>query len=375
MTFTYILLIIVVAFIITYISIPSIIKVAYEKHLCDEPDEDRKIHTHKIPTLGGIAIFGGVMITSLFFVDITQIPNYSYAVAALLILFFTGVKDDIIPLTPTKKFSAQIFAACILTLKCNIYLSNLYGFFFVNDIPYFVGVILSIFTILVIVNAFNLVDGINGLSGGLGVIISLTFGILFLELNKTSWGYVAFSLAGALLGFLMYNYGNKAKIFMGDTGSLTVGLFLAMFAIVFIETNREVGYFKSTFAPVYAITILIIPLADTLRLFIWRILQKRSPFSADRNHFHHYLVDGGLTHFQGSLVLHTTNLGLIGLMLLFQEISQVYTILFLLLFVAFFTWLLWNFRNKNNQKKPISTQNTPIATTKTTKETKILYSE
>ncbi|TAG89177.1 MAG: undecaprenyl/decaprenyl-phosphate alpha-N-acetylglucosaminyl 1-phosphate transferase [Bacteroidetes bacterium] len=328
---TIIFLILFIAFISTYISIPSIIKVAYQKHLCDEPDEERKTHTQSIPTLGGIAIFAGVMITSTFFVNFSLIPEFGYALSALILLFFTGVKDDIIPLTPIKKFSAQIIAALIIVFKCNIRLTDMYGFLYINKIPYEVSILMSVLTILLIVNAFNLVDGINGLSGGLGFISSVSFGILFLELKQENWAYIAFSLAGALLGFLCYNYGKEAKIFMGDTGSLTVGLFLAIFALQFIESNRVVSYFKPTFAPVYAVTILAIILGDTLRLFTWRILQKRSPFSGDRNHFHHYLVDSGFSHPKACWVLYSLNLFLIGTMLLFRETEQLLSILFLLL--------------------------------------------
>ncbi len=359
-----IFLIIIIAFVSTYISIPSIIKVSYQKHLCDEPDEERKTHQQSIPTLGGIAIFAGTIITSTLFVNFSAIPQFGYALSALVLLFFTGVKDDIIPLTPIKKFSAQILAALIIVFQCNIRLTDMYGFLYINKIPYEVSIIVSILTILLIVNAFNLVDGINGLAGGLGLISSISFGILFLELKQENWAYIAFSLAGALLGFLSYNYGKQAKIFMGDTGSLTVGLFLAIFALQFIELNQATSYFKPTFAPIYAVTILAIILGDTLRLFTWRILQKRSPFSGDRNHFHHYLVDGGFSHPQACWILYGLNLFLIGTMLLFRETTQLFSILFLLIMFGISTYIFWNFRyNKKDKvisKAPITSLNVSI---------------
>ncbi|TAH30880.1 MAG: undecaprenyl/decaprenyl-phosphate alpha-N-acetylglucosaminyl 1-phosphate transferase [Cytophagales bacterium] len=349
-------LILTIAFVSTYISIPSIIKVAYQKHLCDEPDEERKIHKQGIPTLGGIAIFGGAIITSTFFVNFSSTPQFGYALSALILLFFTGVKDDIIPLSPSKKILAQLIAAGVIVFKCDIRLTNLYGLFYIDKIPYEISIVMSILTILLIVNAFNLVDGINGLSGGLGMISSLSFGILFLVLENENWAYIAFSLSGALLAFLCYNYGKEAKIFMGDTGSLTVGLFLAIFALQFIEMNRVANYFKPTFAPVYTVTILAILLGDALRLFTWRILQKRSPFSGDRNHFHHYLADGGLSHPQACWVLYTMNLFLIGIMLLFRNVEQVLSITFLLVIFGIFTYILWNFRHNKKQKDAIGNE-------------------
>ncbi len=324
------------SFLITYLSIPSLIKVAKEKQLYDEPNESRKSHHNSTPNLGGIAIFGGAMISATFFVDISSIPEIGYAFSAVLLLFFTGVKDDIVPLTPHKKLVAQIIAAIIIVVKCDVRLTNLYGFLWIESISYSFSVLISIFTLLVIINAFNLIDGINGLAGGIGLIVCLTFTYLFYQLGELQFVLLSLAICGALIAFLKYNLAKEAKIFMGDTGALMIGLFSSIFCIEFIELNRDSGIlFKPTFAPVFAFAILIVPLFDTLRVFILRVSKNKSPFSGDRNHLHHFLIDSGLAHWQASLWLYFVNIFFIFLALIFKDISQI-LLLGLILSIAFF---------------------------------------
>jgi UDP-GlcNAc:undecaprenyl-phosphate/decaprenyl-phosphate GlcNAc-1-phosphate transferase len=333
-----------IAFIVTYFSIPSIIKVAEQKHLYDEPDESRKLHCSKVPTLGGIAIFGGMMISATLFINFADVPELAQTLPAFLLLFFTGVKDDIIPLSPRKKLMAQVLAAAIVVIQAKIYFTNLYGFLWIDALPYWASVLISTFTILVIVNAFNLIDGVNGLAGGIGVLASLTFAILFYSLDRPNFMILSISLAGALLAFLSYNLRTKAKIFMGDTGSLILGLAIALFCIRFIEVNKQgvTHLFKPTFAPIMCFAILIIPLFDTLRVFIIRIANGTSPFKGDRRHLHHLLLDMGFNHWQSSLILYAANLFFIGLVLLFQDLPQIYAILIILtLAVGLSQWMVY----------------------------------
>jgi UDP-GlcNAc:undecaprenyl-phosphate/decaprenyl-phosphate GlcNAc-1-phosphate transferase len=321
----------IIAFLVSYTSIPSLIKVAEQKHLYDEPDTDRKFHRSRIPTLGGIAIFGGMVISSSLIIDFSKFPSFGYALSAIILLFFTGVKDDIIPLTPFKKLVAQILASIIVVVKCDIRFTSLYGFLWLDDISYPVSIGISIFTLLVIINSFNLIDGINGLAGGIGIIVSLTFGYFFFITNNIQWVVLTVALAGALLGFLCFNFSNKAKIFMGDTGSLMIGLLSGMFCIKFIELNKEIGFLlEAPFAPVFAFAILIVPLFDTLRVFVIRLVHKKSPFSGDRNHLHHLLVDSGLNHCQASGLLYLINFAFIFTSLLFQNTYQIISLSFIL---------------------------------------------
>ncbi|MFN3316297.1 MAG: glycosyltransferase family 4 protein, partial [Raineya sp.] len=296
-----------VAMLIALMSIPAIIKVAEQKHLYDEPDESRKSHTSKIPTLGGIAIFAGTVISATFFAHQSKNLDLGAFLSAMTILFFTGIKDDIIPLPPYKKFLAQLLATMIIVLWGDVRLSSLYGFFFVQQAPEWFLVIATIFTIIVIINAFNLIDGINGLAGGIACIVLLTFGAWFYLYNEESLAIWAVATCGAVVGFLRYNL-LQGKIFMGDTGSLLLGFIAGVFAIKFIEMNTIEKSFIGIKAPIFAVAVLAIPLFDTIRVFVVRVLNKHSPFSGDRNHLHHLLLDSGFTHIQASLILYALNM-------------------------------------------------------------------
>ena len=201
------------AFIITYISIPSIITVALTKHLYDEPNH-RTSHTSNVPTLGGMAIFSGLLLASLLWVDRSQCPNLQYIMASLLVVFFIGLKDDILIIAPLTKLYGQIFAALIIVVLGNLHFTNLHGFYQITEIPDWLGMGLSIFVILVITNAFNLIDGIDGLSSGLGILISSTFGIWFYLAGFLQQSIISFALSGALLAFFRFNVFSKTKKYL-----------------------------------------------------------------------------------------------------------------------------------------------------------------
>lgn len=338
-----ILLALLVSFVITYISIPSIIKVADEKNLYDLPNKIKTSHKTGIPTLGGIAIFGGLVITITFFAE-KSIPHIRYIISALTLLFFTGVKDDVIPLPPHKKFIAQLIAAAILTLRADIRITSLYGLFDLHAIPYWLSITVSIFTFIVIINAFNLIDGINGLAGGVAVIVNLTFAYFFYQIQEFGWVIFMLALSGSLLAFLKFNYANK--IFMGDTGSLLVGCIAAILAITFIENPKIQSKYSDSFIPVFAFSILIIPLFDTLRVFTIRIAQKKSPFQGDRNHTHHILVDKGLAHWQASILMYGANILIIFLAYALQHISAL-LLLTIVLTLSFLLSLIPSYFKKN----------------------------
>lgn len=282
------------AFLITFFSIPVIIEVAKDKKLFDEPDE-RKVHHIVIPTLGGLGIFAGFIIATLI-----GVPPFNavlqYFIAAVMVIFFLGIKDDILILSASKKFIGQMVAAAIVIKFGGIQITNMYGFLGIYELPHTVGLLLTLFTIVVITNSFNLIDGVDGLAGSLGLLTSITFGLYFYKTGQALYGVMALSLAGSLVAFLIYNF-HPAKIFMGDTGSLLIGLLNSIFVIKFISVaaNPDFGFpLKS--APAIGFAILIIPLFDTLRVVTLRILNRRSPFSPDRNHIHHFLLELGLSH-------------------------------------------------------------------------------
>lgn len=347
-----IILAFITAFTLTYFAIPSIIHVANAKRLMDEPG-DRHSHTVSTPSLGGIGIFAGMIFSIVLWTPFNIFGDLQYILCAFIIIFLIGVKDDILPMSPRNKLIGEFLAAAILVFKSNVKITSFYGLFGVGDLPEYVAIPLSIFTILVIINAFNLIDGINGLSGSIGVLISITLGSWFFSTFHYDLAVVAFSLAGALVAFLKYNY-SPAKIFMGDTGSLLVGLVCSILAIKFIEFHRDLPldspfYMKSV--PAVAIGVLILPLYDTARVFITRALKGRSPFYPDRTHIHHLLIDMGLSHMQGTFVLVFVNFLFIVMVFSLQNVG---TLALLLLTIGLATilsgWLYYAVKRKKAKK-------------------------
>ncbi|MDX1407755.1 MAG: MraY family glycosyltransferase [Saprospiraceae bacterium] len=338
----------ITAFGLTYLAIPSIINIARKKHLYDEPDE-RKSHSTRIPTLGGIGIFAGVIFSIILWTPFDVFGDLQYILCAFIIVFLIGAKDDIDPISPYKKLLGQIFASFILVFKANVRLTSLYGIFGVYAIPEIPSILLSMFTILVIINAFNLIDGINGLSGSIAALISLVLGTWFLLIDHIEIAIVAYALAGSVIAFLKYNF-TPAKIFMGDTGALLVGLVCSILAIEFIELHKEIKGSPYAFmsAPAVAIGILVLPLFDTLRVFIMRIIRGKSPLHPDRSHIHHLLIDCGLTHMQATGILVVVNLLFIGLAVKFQGIGTLnLLVLILVIATALTTGLYFYARSKN----------------------------
>jgi UDP-N-acetylmuramyl pentapeptide phosphotransferase/UDP-N-acetylglucosamine-1-phosphate transferase len=281
------------AFIITFFAIPVIIQVAKDKKLFDEPDE-RKVHKTVIPTLGGLGIFAGFIIACLMGTPATLALELQYFVASAVVIFFLGLKDDILVISASKKFVGQLIAAAILINFAGVQITNMHGFLGIYEIPKFGSIFLSLFTIIVITNSFNLIDGVDGLAGSLGFLTTVVFGVYFYYIGQMPYAVMAFAMSGSLLSFLIYNF-SPAKIFMGDTGSLLVGLVNAVLVIKFINST-DPGGFQIISSPAIGFAILIVPLFDTLRVFGLRILDRRSPFSPDRNHVHHFLLDLGFSH-------------------------------------------------------------------------------
>ena len=303
------LLPILTAFMIVLLSTPSFIQIAEIKHLFDDPSDHRKIHTRKVPLMGGMMIFAGTLFSFLLWLPVKDIGVIKYLIPSLLIMFFVGMKDDIIGTAPVKKLAAHIVVAFIMILMAEVKLTSLHGIFGVKEIPEWAGIMLSVFTYIVIINAFNLIDGVDGLAAGVGLIAATVFGFWFYYAGDWTYAVLAFSLAGALLGFLRFNF-NPAKIFMGDSGSLTIGFLFAVMAIELVEYDAQElpESIRNISKPLLAMSILVFPLIDTIRVFTLRAINGVSPFTADRNHIHHRLIDLGLSHKQTVLIIYLFSL-------------------------------------------------------------------
>lgn len=330
----------IVAFLIVVSSIPTIVNVANAKKLFDEPGK-RKAHKSSVPTLGGVAIFVAILVPMGLFTSFSEHLEFQYIVIASIILFFVGIKDDILVTAPMKKLGGQIASVLIIIILGDFRFTSLHGFLGIHNMPYLASIALTLFVFVVIINGVNLIDGIDGLASGVGIIASTVFGTWFFLNNDYEYGIICISIVGALLAFFYFNvFGTKNKIFMGDTGSLILGLFLAVASVRFNETNiDDTGKFFIHSAPTVSFGILIVPLFDTLRVFIIRLIKGHSPFKADRSHVHHKLLAMGYSHLRATLSILAANIiiiviafflntwGMIDLMLLILIVSILLSVL------------------------------------------------
>ncbi|WP_240676037.1 MraY family glycosyltransferase [Botryobacter ruber] len=289
------------AFLIAIFAVPSIIRVAHLKNILDQPNF-RTVHETLTPRLGGVAMFAGFMSALTIFTDLDN--GVQQLLAGCIILFFIGMKDDLITISALKKFAVQLLATGIVMFMADIRITSFQGIFGIGELPIGMSYGFTFLVIVGITNAINLIDGLDGLAGSIVLIISATFGICFFlygGVSYSNYAAVAFCLIGGILGFLRYNF-HKASIFMGDTGSLLCGFIVSILAIQFIEM-REVPS-----SPSVALGILFVPLFDTFRVSAIRILKGKSPFAPDRNHIHHRLLAMGFNQISTVLILAFINL-------------------------------------------------------------------
>ncbi|PTR01294.1 UDP-N-acetylmuramyl pentapeptide phosphotransferase/UDP-N-acetylglucosamine-1-phosphate transferase [Mucilaginibacter yixingensis] len=326
---------------ISLVAMPSILHVARTRHLYDDLGHFRKQHDQGIPRLGGLAIFASFIITLLLFCITGQQLPLNCMLAACTVLFAMGLKDDLSGVNPSTKLLVQVVVSAILVIPGNIRLTSLYGVLGVFQLDYVYSVVFTILTIILLINAFNLIDGIDGLAATAGIIANLTFAILFVRIHQYELAGICLAMVGALLGFLRYNI-TPAKIFMGDTGSLMVGMVSVVMAIKFIEVNRTVDVALSHIysVPALAVAILIVPIFDTLRVFTLRIMYGGSPFAADRNHVHHRILLLGFNHIQATLILATVNIISIALALLLTKFGNTTVILVIAAACMLFKWTI-----------------------------------
>jgi UDP-GlcNAc:undecaprenyl-phosphate/decaprenyl-phosphate GlcNAc-1-phosphate transferase len=365
-----------IACFLSIVSIPIIINISGLLSLTEKPGF-RSSHDTDTPTFGGIAIFASTLIAYFLWPHSEEIVDSnltSLSMVGLIILFFLGLKDDILALDSAKKLMIQIIATLSLVVMGNFkvdYLYGIFGLYFISDIW---SIPLTIFIFISLINAINLIDGIDGLAGGISLIAGVWFGVWFLLNQHITFACLAFSMSGSLLGFLRFNFSKTSKIFMGDTGSLIVGFLLSFFTIEFLRLNVSYRNDPNAFfnAPIVVMVVLIVPIFDTLRVFLVRILNGNSPFKADRNHMHHILLDNGMNHLGASMTLWAVTIVNTSLFFAFHgDISNntslwVYIIMFVFYMItAYFLKKRANFvrKRKGLIHKPIYSRE-PQSTTK-----------
>lgn len=338
-------LIAILAFFMVLLTIPSIIFTSRKYNLYDRNDLHRKNHDLSISRLGGLAIVASFTISILLFSAMINFNEANFLTVSCIILSALGLKDDVYGTNTSTKFILQLMVATILVFFGGFRLSSLYGVLNINDMNLLWGCIFSIVLIIFLNNAFNLIDGIDGLAASIGILASLCFGIAFAMADQIPYAFIGFGLAGAIAGFLKHNW-FPAKIFMGDTGALIIGLTTAALAIKFIEINKFTGDNQPTFysAPAIAVSILIVPIFDSLRVFTVRILNRKSPFLGDRDHIHHRLERLGLKPNQIVAISSVLNILIILATVMLQHMGNFLLIALLIsiciVFNSLLTWRL-----------------------------------
>lgn len=310
MAYLLIILSLLISIILSALIIPRILVVAFRKKLFDIPDE-RKVHSGIIPRLGGISFVPTILFSLAFTTGLRYligyeipvnrlhfiIPEFYFLICGLTLLYLSGIKDDLVGLRYRSKFFIQIIAASLIPLS-GLWINNLYGLFGIDELTPWLGIPFTILLTVFIVNAINLIDGIDGLASGLSSISLLTLGSLYIYYDQWIYAMLAFSTLGVLLPFFYYNVFGKVnrckKIFMGDTGSLTLGYILAFLAIAYANNNPERAPYSEG-AIVVAFSTLIVPMFDVIRVILVRARNHKGLFEADRNHIHHKFLDMGFS--------------------------------------------------------------------------------
>ncbi len=314
----------ITSFLISFITLPVIIKYFLEKNLVDIPGR-RKIHKKITPSMGGISIFIGFLMASLIWMDLTKWQTTRYVIASLFIVFILGVRDDVVPFKAPQKLFGQLVAVITL-LFSTIHIDSLYGLFGVLEIPNVAGYLITAFIIVVITNSFNLIDGLDGLAGSVAMVGLSAFGVWFYFVGDEVFALLCFAMMGGILAFLVFNW-DPSEIFMGDTGAMVIGMFLGVLVIHFMNTNFDLPLahpMKFSASIASAACFIIIPLCDTPRIMILRILRGQSPFNPDKNHIHHAIMRLGMTHAQTAIILASVNLFFLLVAWLFRHVGDIW---------------------------------------------------
>ena len=320
---TYFFQLFLTSFIFAFFAFPIFIRILEKHKILDSPDK-RKIHKIHTPSLGGVPIFVGILATFIIWWPGEVIDQYKVFLSALALMFLIGLQDDLIPLKASQKLVSQFIPIALIVVSGLALIPSFYGLFGNNDLWIIISIPISIFTLIVIINSINLIDGADGLASSLGLLIITSFAVWFYLIGAPELSIISITFIGAFLAFLFFNW-HPSKIFMGDTGALMLGFIIAFLTINFLNSNHALVMdhtmkFEATIATAFC--ILFVPLFDTLRVFIIRIKSGVSPFTADKNHVHHVLMRFGLSHAQISVLLVTVNAAFISLAVLMRSFND-----------------------------------------------------
>lgn len=278
----------------------KILKIAKEKNIVDNPDK-RKLQKSPIPVLGGMAVFLGVIAGMLLGACIIRgMDALLPALLSMVVMLYLGFMDDTAGLTPLVRFVAEILTALGLIFSSGSCIDNFHGLWGIYGIHEWLAVPLTVFTCVGIINAVNMIDGVNGLSSGLCIVYSTLFGLIFVKSGDIPNAILAFSMAAGLMPFLLHNvFGKESKMFIGDAGTMVMGVVISWFVIVLLRDVCEPMHYRfndNLGIVALCLAILSVPIFDTLRVMTMRMLSGRSPFSPDKTHLHHIFIQMGISH-------------------------------------------------------------------------------
>jgi UDP-N-acetylmuramyl pentapeptide phosphotransferase/UDP-N-acetylglucosamine-1-phosphate transferase len=296
-------------FMITFFLIPKIRKLALKLKITDIPNS-RSSHANSIPSFGGAGFYVSYFccFLLLYFIDNSKLSLV--LLASISVLFLTGILDDMWNISAKLKFLGQFIGVSILMFQPDFRILTLNGFMGVHEIPIVYSIAGSMFFLLALINAFNLLDGIDGLTAIIGIIVSAFYALMFYELGALYYIYISITTIATLLAFLRFNFSTKLKIFMGDTGSLSIGLVLGLCTLKLLSLDATAAitlHFEKRQLPFLLIAVLFVPILDTCRVMLIRFLKGNSMFKPDRNHIHHIVVDCGLSHWKASSLIGFAN--------------------------------------------------------------------
>ena len=338
-----------------FVFMPLVLKIAKERDFVVKPNK-RTSHVGAIPTVGGLDIFISFLIFYIIF-SFNHLEYSHYLMAGVTLILMTGFVDDLIDLSAIIKLAGEIIAGAFLIVFADIRITSLFGLFGIYELSLFWSYIISFVSLVVITNALNLIDGVDGLASGLGILYSLVFALYFQAIGDVHMAVLAYALIGSLAVFFLYNVfgGSRRKIFMGDSGSLLLGFMMSWFVFHFIQLNAAPQvlppFLVVSAAPAVTFCILFVPLFDTMRVMITRLKKKTSPFKPDKNHMHHLLLKIGLKHREVTFVMLLVSLLFIGLAFIGRHWHNEVLLLISFAIGSVFVFIVWKLVDKKSLDK------------------------
>ncbi|MCB6682793.1 glycosyltransferase family 4 protein [Alistipes finegoldii] len=289
---------------------PRLVKIALLKNIVDNPDA-RKLQRTPVPVLGGVAVFFGVVIAIGCMSSVVDCSGLPVVIMAMMAMLYTGTMDDILSLSPGLRFVIEIVVVLLLIFVGGYCIDDFHGLWNIGRFSYWCAVPLTVVAAVGIINAINLVDGVNGLSSGYCIMACLIFGTLFFLAGEAPMTILAAVLVGALIPFFLHNvFGKTSKMFIGDGGTLVMGVVMSVFVIAILQNgSRVAAYVNPNVGLVpFTLAVLSVPVFDTLRVMSTRILKGTSPFRPDKTHLHHMFIDLGCSHVATTLAILGVNM-------------------------------------------------------------------